>query len=280
MALTERQRQARQGKLTGSRIGALMSGDPAEMYDLWLELTGDPEGIAKEKAQRLAFENQWHIQLGARTEKLHLDWLQRTLDKIDCRGDVVMHKTVPWAAVTLDGWCKRDGIAVEAKHVGGFEPMEVLIDRYMPQLHWTMNCTSTREIYFSAIMGAKEPKPIRIKQNDTYMATLIEQAVDFMDCVFNLREPTANPYIKPPKPEYAGVVDMTGSNVWATAASRWKENMHAHKAYEFAAKEIKAAVPADAKEAFGHGIRAKRSKTGALTIKLETEDNGPDEGNN
>jgi hypothetical protein len=42
--------------------------------------------------------------------------------------------------------------------------------------------------------------------------------------------------------------------------------------HERAKSELKALMPDDAKEAIGHGVRAKRSKSGAVTFDvLETE---------
>lgn len=266
MGLTDQQHFARMGKMTGSRIASIMNGDVEDMYDLWLELTGDPSWKPKD------YTYNWAVQLGNCTEQFHLDWIQRSLGMIVDRGQLRSHPETPWAAVTLDGWCTETRCAVEAKHTGGFEPVEVLIDRYMPQMQWTMHVTETDEIIFSPIMGAKEPKPQFIARNNDYIGELMGQAVAFMQCVWDLREPVPCPYVKAPAPVFTRTVDMTGNNMWATAASRWTENREAHKAYEFAAKEIKAAVPADAKIAHGHGIVVSRSKTGALTIKPEKDD--------
>ena len=42
--------------------------------------------------------------------------------------------------------------------------------------------------------------------------------------------------------------------------------------HERAKSELKALIPEDAKEAIGHGVRAKRSKSGAVSFDvLETE---------
>jgi hypothetical protein len=147
----------------------------------------------------------------------------------------------------------------------------------MPQMHWTMWCTGTEEIAFSAIMGAKEPKPQIIKHDHGYMAELIERSESFIKHVHDLTEPVTNPYLKPPKPVFSRVVDMTGSNAWAEAAAVWLENKMAHEFYEDAAKQIKKLVPADAKEAFGYDIRVARNKAGSLSIKRE-QDNGTGEG--
>jgi len=62
-------------------------------------------------------------------------------------------------------------------------------------------------------------------------------------------------------------VDMTGNNVWASAAAEFLKNQAAAKLFETAKAELKEMVPVDAVEAFGHGIAIKRSKTGSLTIK-------------
>lgn len=269
MALTERQKIARKGKITASRVGILMSGSNEAIYDLWLELTGDPSYEPPD------YSNVWAVQLGNATEQFHLNWIERTLGPIVERGKSHQHPDVPWALATLDGWVEKDGIAIEAKHVGGFEPMSAIIERYMPQMHWTMYCTDTDEIAFSVIMGAKEPKPQIIKRNMPYLSELIARATEFIDHVHNLTEPVDNPYVKPPKPVFSRVVDMTGSNAWAEAAAVWLEHKMAHEFYEDAAKQIKKLVPADAKEAFGYDIRVTRNKAGSLSIKRE-QDNAED----
>jgi hypothetical protein len=43
---------------------------------------------------------------------------------------------------------------------------------------------------------------------------------------------------------------------------------HAHTDHERAKSELKGLMPEDAKEAMGHGIRAKRSKSGAVSFDL------------
>jgi predicted phage-related endonuclease len=267
MALTDRQKLARQGKITASRIGVLMSGDARAIYDLWLELTGDPSFEPPD------FSNVWAIQLGNATEKFHLDWIERSLGLINERGKSHQHPKVSWALATLDGWIVNERIAVEAKHTGGFEPMDTIIDRYMPQMHWTMWCTETEEIAFSVIMGAKEPKPLIIKFDHGYMAELIERGEEFIDHVHNLTEPVANPYLKPPKPVFSRSIDMSGNNEWGFHASGWLSNRVAFQKYNESATAIKNLMPSDAKEGFGHGIIVTRSKAGALTIKPE-KDNG------
>jgi hypothetical protein len=266
MALSERQEIARKGKMTGSRIGTLVSGSSEDLYNLWLELTGDPSFKPPD------YSNNFAVQLGNATEKFHLDWIERALGTIDCLGDSLQHPKVEWAAVTLDGWAKRDGVPVEAKHTGGFESMDTIIDRYMPQMQWTMFCAGVKEVAFSVIQGAKEPKPLFIGYDSEYVDDLVDEAEAFMKCVRELREPIPNPFIKPPKPVFTRIVDMTGNNEWGFHASAWLSNRVAFQKYNESAKAIKNLMPSDAKEGWGHGIIVKRSKAGALTIKLENDD--------
>jgi len=267
MALTKRQNIARHGKMTGSRINELMSDNPLRVYRLWQELTGDPDYVPED------FEDNWQVKLGESTEQLHVNWVQKTHGDITQRGKVFQHRKLEWAAVTLDGWVEALAIPLETKHNNGFERVDEVIRRYQPQLHWTMYCTSTDKIMFSIIRGAREPEQFIVPIDNSYMFELFAQAEEFMvDYVRELREPVANPFIKPPKIEAVRTVDMTGNNLWAAAASRWKENAEAKKAFDFAAKEIKEATPQDAKEAYGHGIRAKRNKAGALTISEDRDE--------
>ncbi len=80
---------------------------------------------------------------------------------------------------------------------------------------------------------------------------------------------------EPPKPriEAVRVVDMNASNCWAEFAALFCETREAHTDHERAKSELKSLMPEDAKEAMGHGIRAKRSKSGAVSfdlVELET----------
>lgn len=75
---------------------------------------------------------------------------------------------------------------------------------------------------------------------------------------------------EPPKPriEAVRVVDMTSSNSWAEFAGLFRHTQSAHTDHERAKAELKTLMPEDAKEAMGHGIRAKRSKSGAISFDL------------
>ena len=59
---------------------------------------------------------------------------------------------------------------------------------------------------------------------------------------------------------------MSSSNSWADLAATYARTSLVHTEHELAKAELKKLVPEDAKEAIGHGLRAKRSKSGALSF--------------
>jgi hypothetical protein len=61
---------------------------------------------------------------------------------------------------------------------------------------------------------------------------------------------------------------MTSSNAWAEFAAIFSRTRSAHLEHEQAKAELKGLVPEDARQAIGHGIRAKRSKSGAISFDL------------
>jgi len=76
--------------------------------------------------------------------------------------------------------------------------------------------------------------------------------------------------VEPPKPRIQAVriVDMSGSNAWAEFAGIFARTRAAHLEHEQAKSELKSLMPEDAKEVLGHGVRAKRSKSGAVSFDL------------
>jgi hypothetical protein len=68
--------------------------------------------------------------------------------------------------------------------------------------------------------------------------------------------------------EAVRIVDMSSSNVWAEFAGIFARTRTAHLEHEQAKVELKGLMPEDAKEAIGHGVRAKRSKSGAVSFEV------------
>jgi hypothetical protein len=64
------------------------------------------------------------------------------------------------------------------------------------------------------------------------------------------------------------IVDMSTSNAWAEFSNVFQRTQEAYLEHENAKTELKGLMPDDAKEAIGHGIRAKRSKSGAVSFDV------------
>jgi hypothetical protein len=67
---------------------------------------------------------------------------------------------------------------------------------------------------------------------------------------------------------------MSASNSWAEFAGIYRSTRQAFLEHERAKGELKGLMPEDAKEAIGHGVRAKRSKSGAVSFDLHELEEG------
>ena len=90
------------------------------------------------------------------------------------------------------------------------------------------------------------------------LAKRISQASDS-----SLPTPVARPRI-----EAIRIVDMSSSNSWTEFAALFRNTRSAFLDHERAKSELKNLIPEDAKEAVGYGLRAKRSKSGAISFEL------------
>jgi hypothetical protein len=257
---------ARDGRLTASRVACLMNGDAEKILNLWRELTGDPSFVPED------LSGIWAVQLGSHTETLNLDWYEhRTGKLLSRRGEVVVDRLCDWAACTLDAWDDDLKAPVECKHVGGFEKLDAVIARYMPQIHWQMIVTGAHKGVFSIIEGAREPVIEIIERSEEYAAELWSRAERFMQCVFDLTPPVATAPIAAPAVKTEKLYDMTGNNQWGADAVTWITTKQAAKDYAAADKALKALVPADAAKCIGYGITISRNKAGSLSIKESKE---------
>lgn len=261
MSLSAAQLSARDGRLTASRVGALMTGDAEKIMLLWQEMVGDPAFVPDD------LSGVWPVQLGIATEPLNLSWYTRKTGRSLTRvGEIVIHPRADWAAATLDAWDAALPGPVEAKHVGGREPLATVIARYQPQIHWQMIVTEARQAAFTIIEGANEPVVENVALDDRYATELWSRAEAFMACVWSLTPPVALAAVEAPV-KAERIIDMTGKNEWASEAVAWLENAPAKKLAEAAEKAIKAMVPSDAARVFGHGIVVSRDKAGRLALR-------------
>ena len=141
--------------------------------------------------------------------------------------------------------------------------------KYMPQLQHNMWVVAARTAVLSVITGGGKWVEILAHADPLYQHLIVTAERKFWRCVENGEEPKLFG-IEPPKPriEAVRVVDMTASNAWAEFAGIFAETRSAHLEHERAKTELKGLMPEDAKEAIGHGIRAKRSKSGAVSFDL------------
>lgn len=235
-----------------------MTGDEAEIMNLWREMVGEPF-----EAEDLL--GVWPVQLGSFTEPLNLKWFTRKHGTISRVGEVVVHEC-GWAAATLDAWSDQYACPVECKHTGGREPLDVVLARYQPQFHWQMIVTDARKIAPSIIMGANEPVVELIDKDDAYAAELWRRAEAFMRCVWELRPPVVLKAVAAPA-KAETTYDYSTNNHWCSEAVTWIKTRAAAKDFAAAEKTIKGLVPSDAARVTGGGIECKRDRAGRLSLR-------------
>ena len=123
----------------------------------------------------------------------------------------------------------------------------------------------------SVITGGGKWVEITTHADPLYQHLIVTAERKFWRCVESGEHPQLFG-VEPPKPRLEAVrtVDMTSSNAWAEFAAIFSRTRAAHLEHEEAKGELKGLMPEGAKEAIGHGIRARRSKSGAISIDLAT----------
>jgi hypothetical protein len=61
---------------------------------------------------------------------------------------------------------------------------------------------------------------------------------------------------------------MSASNSWSELSAVFRRTKPAFHEHEGARADLKKLMPEDAKEAVGHGVRAKRTKSGAVSFDI------------
>ena len=210
----------------------------------------------------------WAVQLGSATEELNLRWYEKK-NKVELAhwGHVIPSPHVDWAAATLDGYDRTLKCPVEAKHVGGREPLEVIIDRYQPQMQFQMWVMNSKQCALSVIMGANEPIVEYIDRDEEYIKEMVTRAEAFMMCVQMKMPPFPLEPAPPPQADPTKIVDMSGDNTWGTAAFEWLTTKDAAVTNKDSEKILKSKVGGDVKKAFGYGVRITRDRAGRLSLR-------------
>src|SRR5437870_7639422 len=143
----------------------------------------------------------------------------------------------------------------------------------MAQVQRSMWVTHLRPLWPSVITGGGRWVEVAIAMEPLYLSVLVSAEKKFWRCVQSGEVPHLV-LAEPPRPRIEAIrsVDMSSSNSWAEFAALFRNTREAFLDHERAKSELKALMPEDAKEAIGHGVKAKRSKSGAVSFDvLETE---------
>jgi putative phage-type endonuclease len=251
----------------GSDARTIMGSDEAALVRLWREKRGEiePEDLSSNLI----------VQLGTATEQLNRTWYERNTGRhVTGIQRRVRHSAIPWMAATLDGIVEESEAVFEAKFMLPWSfSEEGAAEKYMAQVQHNMWVTHCREAVLSIITGGGKWVEITIPMDPLYLTVLVSAEKKFWRCVQSGEVPHLI-NAEPPRPriEAVRIIDMSSSNSWADFAALFRITRGAFLDHERAKSELKALIPEDAKEAIGHGVRAKRSRSGAVSFDvLETE---------
>jgi predicted phage-related endonuclease len=251
----------------GSDARIIMGEDEGALLQLWREKRGEaePEDLS----------GNLIVQLGLVTEDLNRHWYERnTGQAITNVQRRVIHPVIKWMAATLDGTVDPTGSVFEAKFMLPWSfSEEAAAEKYMAQLQHNMWVVNSKAAVLSVITGGGKWVEITIPADSLYQHLLLTAEKKFWRCVES-GEPPRRFGLEPPRAriEAVRIVDMSTSNAWAEFSGVFRRTREAYLEHENAKTELKGLMPEDAKEAIGHGIRAKRSKSGAVSFDvLSTE---------
>jgi predicted phage-related endonuclease len=247
----------------GSDARIIMGDDEAALLRLWREKRGEiePEDLSGNLV----------VQLGLATEELNRRWYQANSGQVltDVQRQI-RHPALRWMAATLDGRVEATGAVFEAKFMLPWAfSEEAAAEKYMPQLQHNMWVVAARTAVLSVITGGGKWVEIATHTDPLYQHLIVTAERKFWRCVESGEAPHLFG-VEPPKPriEAVRIVDMSASNSWAEFAGLFRKTRQAFLDHERSKTELKALMPEDAKEAIGQGVRARRSKSGAVSFDL------------
>jgi predicted phage-related endonuclease len=247
----------------GSDARIIMGTDEAALVRLWREKRGE--------AEPPDYSDNLIVQLGVATEPLNRRWYEKTTGQaIKDVQSWVRHPVIRWMAATLDGLVEATGAVFEAKFMLPWSfSEEAAAEKHMAQVQHNMWVTNAAEAVLSIITGGGKWVEIKVDADPLYQHLLLTAEKKFWRCVES-GEPPHLFGIDPPlaRIEALRIVDMSSSNAWAEFSSVFRRTRDAHLEHEKAKAELKGLIPEDAKEAAGHGVRAKRSKSGAVSFDV------------
>jgi predicted phage-related endonuclease len=253
----------RRSFIGGSDARIIMGDDQAALVRLWREKRGEaaPEDLS----------DNLIVQLGRATEELNRSWYERNTGRqVRDVQRHVRHSAIYWMAATLDGIVEGTEAVFEAKFMlPWYFSQEAAAEKYMAQLQHNMWVTHLRTSVLSIITGGGKWVEITIPMDPLYLSVLVQAEKKFWRCVQSGETPHLINVEQPrPRIEAIRIVAMSASNSWAEFAALFRNTRGAFLDHERAKSELKALMPEDAREAIGHGVRAKRSKSGAVSFDV------------
>src|SRR5271169_2512284 len=262
-------RPDRRSFIGGSDARIIMGDDEADLVRLWREKRGEvePEDLSCNLI----------VQLGSVTEELNRLWYERNTGRVvkDVQRQV-FHPVKRWMAATLDGMIEGTGAVFEAKFMLPWSfSEEAAAEKHMAQLQHNMWVTASTTAVLSIITGGGKWVEMTIPADPLYQHLLLTAEKKFWRCVESGEAPCLFG-IEPPRPrvEAVRIVDMSSSNSWAEFAGVFCRTRAAYLEHDAAKTELKKLMPEDVKEAIGQGVRAKRSKSGAVSFDLHSAEAG------
>src|SRR6266403_493250 len=247
----------------GSDARIIMGVDEPALVRLWREKRG--EASPQDLSGNLA------VQLGRATEDLNRRWYERNSGHgVRDVQRHIRHPVIGWMGATLDGIVEGTGAVFEAKFALPWSfSEEAAAEKQMAQVQHNMWVANAKSAVLSIITGGGKWVELTIHADPLYQHLLLTAERKFWRCVRDGEEPRLFG-IEPPRPrlEAVRIVDMSASNSWAEFAASYCGSRPAYLEHEAAKAELKKLMPEDAKEAIGHGVRAKRSKSGAISFDL------------
>lgn len=244
----------------GSDANIILSGNTERVLHLWAEKRGEKEPDD--------LSSHLPVQLGCWTEPFNRQWFETlTGRRVSQAAEAKICGVHPWRRATLDGVIKATGTVWEAKHTSAFAKPDEVLERYMPQLQHNMAVTGYQQATLSVIFGNHKFEIFEIASDWLYQIELLDAEQQFWNCVLSGKEPAAIAPPPPPRPIGTREICLDGNNSWASSAFDWLKHREAAKLHSTACTAIKSLVEEDVGRAFGHGIEAKRSKSGAITIR-------------
>ena len=252
----------RRGYIGGSDARIIAGTDEDALVRLWREKRGE--------AEPPDYSDNLIVQLGVATEPLNRRWYEKATGQV-IKGvqSWIRHPVVRWMAATLDGVVERTGAIFEAKFMLPWSfSEEAAAEKHMAQVQHNMWVANAREAVLSVITGGGKWVEIKLTADSLYQHLLLTAEKKFWRCVES-GEPPRLFGVEPPRAriEAVRIVDMSSSNAWAEFSGLFRRTRDAHLEHEKAKAELKG-IPEDAKEAIGHGIRAKRSRSGAVSFDV------------